>query len=77
MRTSLTGEGCTYPPKSLFGSTSSHRSSLEEERGEVFAGILQALLTPQPDTDRMAACAFLLQHLARTESRCIMKSGRT
>ena len=42
-------------------------TSLDEERREVFDSVLQAVQIREPDADRMAACAYLLRHLARTE----------
>jgi hypothetical protein len=42
----------------------------DEERREVFDSVLQALRLREPDADRMAACAYLLRHLARTEHCC-------
>ena len=44
-------------------------SSLEEERHEVFDSVLQSISATEADPDRLAACAYLLRHLARTGSR--------
>jgi hypothetical protein len=45
-------------------------ATLEEERREVFDGVLESLRTQPPDDDRMAVCQYLLRHLASTEPRC-------
>jgi len=42
-------------------------STLDEERREVFDSVLQSMRPRDPDADRIAARAFLLRHLARTE----------
>ena len=41
-------------------------ATLDEERRELFDSVLQAMRIQEPDADRMAACAYLLRHLART-----------
>ena len=48
-------------------------STLEEERRAVLDGILQSLGTAAPDDDQLAACRYLLRHLARTAPlRCTL-----
>jgi hypothetical protein len=44
-------------------------NTLDEERQEVFESALQLLRFPEPDADRVAACAFLFRHLDRTKQR--------
>lgn len=41
-------------------------TTLDEERREVVAGVLEALAGNSPDPDEMAACGYLLRHLSRT-----------
>jgi hypothetical protein len=57
------------PPGRLIGSRS-RAATWDEERREVFDSVLQAMRLREPDADRMAACAYLLRHLARTEHCC-------
>ena len=38
--------------------------TLEEERREVLASVFEALCQHAPDPDEMAACAYLVRHLA-------------
>ena len=57
----------TYTPPYLEGGRSVRTASLEQERRELFESVLQSLRVPQPDADRLAACGYLLRHLARTE----------
>jgi hypothetical protein len=57
------------PPGRLLEGGSPRTTTLDEERREVFDGVLQALRIPEPDAGRVAACAYLLRHLARTEQR--------
>jgi hypothetical protein len=45
-------------------------TTLDEERHEVFDGVLQAMRGADPDEDCRAACAYLLRHLARTSVEC-------
>jgi hypothetical protein len=46
-------------------------TSLDEERDEVVASVLQALAEGPADSDRLAACSLLLKHLADTTGgRC-------
>jgi hypothetical protein len=54
----------------LLRSRFSPTATLEEERREVFDGVIESLRAQPPDDDRMAACQYLLLHLARTEPRC-------
>ena len=56
------------PPGRLPGSRW-RAATWDEERREVFDSVLQAVRIQEPDADRMAACAYLLRHLARTENR--------
>jgi hypothetical protein len=39
-------------------------SSFEQERREILESVMTALATTAPDPDEMAACDYLLQHLA-------------
>ena len=52
-----------YPFRDRFRRT----PTLDEERREVFESVLESLRAGSPDADRMAACSYLLRHLARTE----------
>jgi hypothetical protein len=56
-------------PVYVLAGRSPHGATLDEERREVFEGVLQFMRSPEPDPDRAAACASLLRHLARTEPR--------
>jgi hypothetical protein len=38
-------------------------TTLEQERGEAFEAVLEAMEAHSPDPDRAAACLTLLQHL--------------
>ena len=38
--------------------------SFEQERREVLESVMTVLATAAPDSDEMAACSYLLQHLA-------------
>jgi len=58
------------PPGRLLEGGSPRTTTLDEERREVFDSVLQAMRLREPDADRMAACAYLLRHLARTEHCC-------
>ena len=40
--------------------------SLAEERRELFESVIQARESPECDADRLAACDYLLRHLALT-----------
>jgi hypothetical protein len=42
--------------------------SFEQERREVLETVMAALSASTPDPDEMAACGYLLRHLARIES---------
>ena len=53
----------------LFDNKALLATTLEEERREVFDGVLDSMRIQEPDADRVAACAFLLRHLAYTQSR--------
>ena len=39
-------------------------SSFEQERREILESVMTALATTAPDPDEMAACSYLLRHLA-------------
>ena len=53
--------------RSTAGATSAASgTTLDEERREVVAGVLEALAGNSPDPDEMAACSYLLRHLSRT-----------
>lgn len=39
-------------------------SSFEQERREILESVMTALATSASDPDEMAACGYLLQHLA-------------
>jgi hypothetical protein len=52
-----------------FGGRFSATATLDEERREVFEGVLESLRIQEPDADRIAACSYLLRHLARTKPR--------
>lgn len=54
----------TRSPAALPGST-----TLDEERGEIVASVLDALAGNPPDPDEMAACSYLLHHLSQTAVR--------
>ena len=41
-------------------------TSLDEERREIVASVMGALAGNAPDPDEMAACSYLLRHLADT-----------
>jgi hypothetical protein len=41
--------------------------SFEEERLEVLDSVFQAMCRHAPDADEMAACAYLVRHLAQLE----------
>lgn len=41
-------------------------ASFEEERREIVASVMGALAGNSPDPDQMAACSYLLRHLADT-----------
>ena len=43
--------------------------SLREERHELFESVMQSMGGAEPDPDRLAACAYLLRHLARTSAQ--------
>jgi hypothetical protein len=58
-----------HPAGYLPGSRS-RAATWDQERREVFDSVLQAMRIREPDADRMAACAYLLRHLARTEHCC-------
>jgi hypothetical protein len=58
-----------YPAERPLEGGSPRTTTLEEERREVFDSVLQSMRVPEPDAGRMAACAFLLRHLARTQQR--------
>jgi hypothetical protein len=44
---------------------SANAATLEEERREVFDGVLESLRAEELDDDRLAACVALLRHLTR------------
>jgi len=58
------------PTGRLFRRSLSPATTLHEERREVFESVLQSLRIREPDADRVAACFYLLRHLARTEPPC-------
>jgi hypothetical protein len=58
-----------YQAEYLFDNKALLATTLEEERREVFDGVLDSMRIQEPDADRVAACAFLLRHLAYTQSR--------
>jgi len=73
--TACSAKDAAAPPRALeylFGGSSQCATSLEEERREVLDSVLQAMRVPIPDAGRMAACAYLLRHLARTE-HCVRR----
>ena len=43
-------------------------TTLEEERREIVASVLDALAGNLADPDEMAACSYLLKHLSQTAS---------
>ena len=43
--------------------------SFEQERREVLESVLGSLSSALPDADEMAACSYLLQHLATVGNR--------
>jgi hypothetical protein len=59
-------ETATY----FLGDKAPWRTTLNEERHEVFDAALQAMRIAGPDEDCRAACAYLLRHLARTTVEC-------
>ena len=44
-------------------------TSLDEERREIVASVMGALAGSSPDPDEMAACSYLLRHLADTSGK--------
>ncbi|MGD0773755.1 MAG: hypothetical protein ABSC05_13125 [Candidatus Solibacter sp.] len=44
-------------------------TTLDEERSEIVASVLDALAGNPPDPDEMAACSYLLKHLSQTAGR--------
>ena len=56
-------------PRLLVPAASQRNATLDEERGEVLAGVLAALSGNPPDPDEMAACSRLLNHLSETADR--------
>jgi hypothetical protein len=64
------GAAHRHPPADPWEGVSGRADSLHEERREVFDSVLQAMRIQEPDAGRMAACAYLLGHLARTEQWC-------
>jgi hypothetical protein len=67
----MTSSTATLPSRLeyLFGGRCRRTATLDEERREVFDSVLQTMRTEEPNTDRVAACAYLLRHLARTAAR--------
>ena len=62
--------GSHLPVSEYFlGSSFPRTATFEEERREVLESVRESLRIPEPDGDRMAACFYLLSHLARTEPR--------
>lgn len=51
-------------------------ATLAEERREVLDCVLACLRTQESGADRIAACSFLLAHLAKTNRRAIMDPER-
>ena len=64
--TSVTSPAGVQSIRDPLGDRASRSDTLEQERGEVFAGLLQAMREVHPDPDHLAACNYLLLHLART-----------
>ncbi len=53
----------SHPPV-MIRSAPATADTLEEERREVLASVVEALCAHAPDPDEMAACAYLVRHLA-------------
>jgi hypothetical protein len=67
--TATHGSRHSNTPEYLFGGGSPRTTTLDEERREVFDSVLQAVRSPNSDAGRVAACAYLLRHLALTGRR--------
>jgi len=64
--TGTADETATY----FLGDRAPCTTTLNEERHEVFDGVLQAMRMTDPDEDCRAACAYLLRHLAHASLEC-------
>lgn len=51
-------------PKYTFGDTWPALLTYDEERRDLFEAVREALRSGKPDRDRLAACFYLLRHLA-------------
>jgi hypothetical protein len=54
---------------------SSGNSSIEQERREVLESVMSALSSAAPDPGEMAACSYLLKHLAAIPAGCAARPG--
>jgi predicted ATPase len=68
-RRATQGATSRYTPEYLLVGGWPRSATLDEERREVVDGVRHAMRIHEPDADRVAACAYLLRHLARTEHR--------
>jgi hypothetical protein len=50
--------------RGLAGVRAATGSTLDEERREIVAAVLETLAGTSPDPDEMAACSYLLRHLS-------------
>jgi hypothetical protein len=57
----------SFEPEYYFGGRRPRTATLDEERREVFDGVLQSMRIQEPDADLVAACSYLMRHLAGTE----------
>ena len=57
----------SFEPAYYFGGRRPRTATLDEERREVFDGVLQSMRIQEPDADMVAACSYLMRHLAGTE----------
>jgi hypothetical protein len=56
-------------PEPLFLQAGPEIDSLDDERREILASVLTTLAGHSPGPDEMAACSYLLKHLAQTAVR--------
>lgn len=65
----LTTDSPPLEPEYFFGGRCSPTATLDEERREVFDSALESMRIQESDADLVAACCYLLRHLAGTEPR--------
>jgi hypothetical protein len=65
----------TRIPEPPIPATGPQNVSLEEERREILASVMEALAGNAPDPDEMAACGYLLKHLLKAPAVSVRVSS--